>query len=317
MPSQVETSTGWDIAVRRMIFITCSTKGARKGRPRGPPARTRICGPVGHGTRGTAPPGATPPERDVRAMATTETAEQVRHIDVGETPERFARGWHCLGLSKDFRDGTPHSVHAFGGKLVVWQDSKGELNVLDSYCRHMGGDLSQGEVKGDEVACPFHDWRWGGDGKCKSIPYSKRVPLRARTQAWPAMERNGQLFVWNDPEGGEPEDYIPVIEAVGTDEWTEWTWNSVTIEGSNCREIIDNVVDMQHFYYVHLNQPIRFNNIFEDHIATQEMSFKPRADMSDQDFVNFGEESVTQSYASDYGPSYMINRLVAADVEVV
>src|SRR5690625_1705564 len=55
MPSQVETSTGWDIAVRRMIFITCSTKGARKGRPRGPPARTGTCGPVGHGPCGTHP----------------------------------------------------------------------------------------------------------------------------------------------------------------------------------------------------------------------------------------------------------------------
>ena len=46
----------------------------------------------------------------------------------------------------------------------------------------MGGDLTQGEVKGDEIACPFHDWRWGGDGKCKAIPYARRVPLRARTQ---------------------------------------------------------------------------------------------------------------------------------------
>ena len=54
----------------------------------------------------------------------------------------------------------------------------------------MGGDLTQGTVKGDEIACPFHDWRWGGDGKCKSIPYAKRIPLRARTRTWHAMERN-------------------------------------------------------------------------------------------------------------------------------
>ena len=57
--------------------------------------------------------------------------------------------------------------------------------MLDGYCRHMGGDLTQGTVKGDEIACPFHDWRWGGDGKCKQIPYARRVPLRARTQSYP------------------------------------------------------------------------------------------------------------------------------------
>ena len=83
-----------------------------------------------------------------------------------------------------FRDGKPHAIEAFGGKLVVWADSQGKLNVLDGYCRHMGGDLTQGTVKGDEIACPFHDWRWGGDGKCKAIPYARRVPLRARTQKY-------------------------------------------------------------------------------------------------------------------------------------
>ncbi|MCF8587722.1 Rieske 2Fe-2S domain-containing protein [Gordonia liuliyuniae] len=244
--------------------------------------------------------------------------EDVREIENGENPNRFARGWHCLGLADSFRDGQPHGIDAFGGKLVVWSDSTGELHALDSYCRHMGGDLSQGSIQGDEVACPFHDWRWGGNGRCKSVPYAKRVPPLAKTRAWKTLERNGQLFVWNDPEGNPPEDYIPAIEGYGSHEWTKWNWNSVTITGSHCREVVDNVVDMAHFFYVHLNQPLHFRNIFEGHVATQEMSFKPRADMAGQDYVNFGEESVTQSYASYYGPSYMINRLVAQDgLEVV
>ena len=49
-----------------------------------------------------------------------------RMLDHGTPPERFARGWHCLGLADSFRDGTPHGIEAFGGK-VVWEDSKGEL----------------------------------------------------------------------------------------------------------------------------------------------------------------------------------------------
>ncbi|WP_280453136.1 Rieske 2Fe-2S domain-containing protein, partial [Nocardia cyriacigeorgica] len=66
---------------------------------------------------------------------------KVRELDVGSAPTRYARGWHCLGLAKTFRDGKPHSVNAFGTKLVVWADTAGELRVLDAYCRHMGGDL--------------------------------------------------------------------------------------------------------------------------------------------------------------------------------
>jgi Phenylpropionate dioxygenase and related ring-hydroxylating dioxygenases, large terminal subunit len=86
----------------------------------------------------------------------------------------------------------------------------------------MGGDLSQGTVKGDAIACPFHDWRWGGDGRCAGIPYARRVPVAARTRAWRTLERNGHLFVWNDPEGNAPPDdvTIPFIEGASSDEWT-------------------------------------------------------------------------------------------------
>ena len=40
--------------------------------------------------------------------------DQVRTIDAGAPPARFARGWHCLGLAGRFRDDGPHAVAAFG-----------------------------------------------------------------------------------------------------------------------------------------------------------------------------------------------------------
>src|SRR6186997_774594 len=131
--------------------------------------------------------------------------DDVRQIEAEAAPTRFARGWHCLGLVRDFGDGQPHAIDAFGQKLVVFRGGDGRVNVLDSYCRHMGGDLSQGTVKGNEIACPFHDWRWGGDGRCKQIPYARRVPLRARTVKYPVVIRNDQLLVWHDVEGSEPD----------------------------------------------------------------------------------------------------------------
>ncbi|NLE78687.1 MAG: 3-ketosteroid-9-alpha-hydroxylase subunit A, partial [Rhodococcus sp.] len=231
----------------------------------------------------------------------------IREIDVGETRTRYARGWHCLGLTKTFKDGKPHSVQAFGTKLVIWADSNGDLQVLDAYCRHMGGDLSQGEVKGDNIACPFHDWRWNGTGKCADIPYARRVPPLARTRAWISTEKHGQFFVWHDPEGNPPppEVTLPDIEQYGSDEWTDWTWNQIVIEGSNCREIIDNVVDMAHFFYIHYAFPTFFKNVFEGHIAEQYLNTRGRPDkgMSTQ----YGLESTLESYAAYYGPSYMIN----------
>lgn len=240
-------------------------------------------------------------------MTTHTEADEVRQIEAGSVPTRFARGWHCLGLIRDFGDGSPHQINAFGQKLVVFRGEDGRVNVLDGYCRHMGGDLSQGTVKGNEIACPFHDWRWGGDGRCKMVPYSKRTPRLARTAAWPTLEQDGMLFVWNDPERKAPpaDVIIPRIEGATSDLWTEWHWYT-TVVNTNCREIIDNVVDMAHFYYIHGSLPTHFKNIFEGHIATQYMKSGARPDVEDPEGAKL---LGTSSLASYHGPSFMIDDL--------
>ncbi|OBI34974.1 3-ketosteroid-9-alpha-hydroxylase [Mycobacterium sp. E1386] len=234
----------------------------------------------------------------------------VREIDVGTLPSRFARGWHCLGVAKDFLDGKPHPVNIFGTKLVVFADSDDNLRVLDAYCRHMGGDLSQGVVKGDTVACPFHDWRWGGDGRCKEVPYAKRTPRMARTRSWPTEVHNGLLFVWHDHEGNPPSPQlqIPDIPEAASDAWTDWRWRSELIEGSNCREIVDNIVDMAHFFYIHYGFPTYFKNVFEGHIASQYLRTVGRPDVLLGGSHYTGEQTL-DSEASYFGPSFMINWL--------
>jgi 3-ketosteroid 9alpha-monooxygenase subunit A len=237
------------------------------------------------------------------------TQDGVRTIDAGAPPARFARGWHCLGLASSFRDGKPHAIAAFGTKLVVFASEDGKINVLDGYCRHMGGDLTQGTIKGNNIACPFHDWRWAGNGKCVDIPYAKRVPLRARTRSWITLEENKQLFVWNDPQGNPPPEHItiPRIESAFSNEWSNWTWDSVVIDNANCREIIDNVVDMAHFFYIHFAFPTYFKNVMEGHVASQYLTTRGRPDVAMGS--NYTGDVEVRSEAAYYGPSYMIDYL--------
>jgi 3-ketosteroid 9alpha-monooxygenase subunit A len=100
---------------------------------------------------------------------------------------------------------------------------------------------------------------------------------------------------------------IPRIDEVFTDEWSNWTWDRVRIDDSNCREIIDNVVDMAHFFYVHYAFPTYFKNIFEGHVATQYLRSRGRPDVGEGNYS--GEDTELRSEASYYGPAYMINRL--------
>jgi phenylpropionate dioxygenase-like ring-hydroxylating dioxygenase large terminal subunit len=237
----------------------------------------------------------------------------VRHIESKGAPDRFARGWHLLGLTREFDDGKPHGLEAFGTKLVVWKGANGDLNVLDAYCRHMGGDLSTGTVEGDNVACPFHSWRWGGDGKCKEIPYARRIPPRARTNGWTTKVVDGQLFVWHDHEGNPPPDdvTIPSIPGYEEGEWTDWVWDKTLVPNSHCREIIDNMVDMAHFYYIHKGLPTYFKNVFEGHICTQYYSGTTHEEAAKglPIAVGVAEDQQTVSDATYWGPAYLVDKL--------
>ncbi|GAC1612031.1 MAG: Rieske 2Fe-2S domain-containing protein [Mycobacteriales bacterium] len=239
--------------------------------------------------------------------------ETVRDIEAGCAPVRFARGWHCVGLASTYRDGRPHALDAFGGRLVVWAGADGELHALDAFCRHMGGDLSKGHIAGDAIACPFHSWRWGGDGKCREIPYARRVPPRARTRSWPVLERNGHVFLWHDPERNPPPQdvTIPEFEGYAAGEWTDWTWEQILVENSHSREIVDNMVDMAHFFYIHKGLPTYFKNVFEGHLCTQYYAGTSHEQAATGAPIEVGryDGQTTKSEATYFGPSYLVDWL--------
>jgi 3-ketosteroid 9alpha-monooxygenase subunit A len=226
---------------------------------------------------------------------------------------RFARGWHCLGLSDHFKVGEPKGIKIFNTELVVYRGESGEAHVLDGYCPHMGAALSIGHVEGDCIVCPFHFWKWGADGKCAEIPYAKRIPPKARIRSWPTMEINQQLFVYNDPEWNAPPPEIapPPIEAVMDGDCMPWNWESITVD-TNIRELIDNVSDSTHFYYVHGWVPTKFRNVFEGHIAAQYSEFQGRNDVNFGDVDTSVEEFGFFNEGIYYGPAYMIDYQRAA-----
>ncbi len=237
------------------------------------------------------------------AIKSAAQAATTYRIEAQPPPQRFARGWHCLGLSSEYADGKPHSLNIFGTRLVVFKGGSGKINILNAYCPHMGADLALGTVKGDSLVCRFHAWSWGGDGVCNHIPYAKRIPPKARTQTWTACEQNKMLFVWNDPEGGgpTPEVAIPRIEQVfKPEEWSDWSLVKWTIK-TNCRELIDNIADMAHFVSVHgSTNVVYFANIFDAHKATQIM-------VGANDRLGGGDFLTT--IASYFGPAYQITHM--------
>ena len=131
--------------------------------------------------------------------------DAVRTIDRGTPPARFARGWHCLGLA----DRVPRRRAARGAGV-----------------RHQAGGVRRlgGPPARARRVLPAHGRRpdaGHGQGRRGRLPVprlalGRRRPVRAasptpggcrraaRTRSWLTLEQNGQLFVWNDPQGNPP-----------------------------------------------------------------------------------------------------------------
>ena len=122
--------------------------------------------------------------------------------------------------------------------------------VMDGRCAHLGTDLGAGRVVDETLECPFHNWRYGSDGRCVRIPASVDIPDFARLRTYPAIQRHGFVFFFNGTQplfplpffpGEDPADFVPSrpFDAILQCPW--WMVGA-------------NVFDVQHFKAAHDRQ---------------------------------------------------------------
>lgn len=161
-------------------------------------------------------------------------------------------GWFQVAYSDELEKGDVKPLTYFGTELVLYRGEDGEARVRGAFCPHLGAHLGYGGVvDGGAIRCPFHGWRFGAsDGKCDDIPYGTRIPPTAKIACWPTVERNGQIMVWHDPDGGAPTWEVPTVEEYGDELWTPYEKRFWRIRAHN-QELAENQVDRAHFRYVH------------------------------------------------------------------
>jgi nitrite reductase (NADH) small subunit/3-phenylpropionate/trans-cinnamate dioxygenase ferredoxin subunit len=59
----------------------------------------------------------------------------------------------------DLREGQGRVVR-LGDKLIALFCVNGQYFAIDDVCPHMGASLSEGEISGGIVTCPWHGWRF-------------------------------------------------------------------------------------------------------------------------------------------------------------
>ncbi|GMK38837.1 chlorophyll a oxygenase [Paenibacillus sp. CCS19] len=155
--------------------------------------------------------------------------------------------WHAVYLSSELKE-KPIGVTLLGERVVLFRNSRG-VQALRDLCIHRGAMLSRGWVKGDEIVCPYHGWRYDGGGQCVCIPAQpagERIPPRAKTTAYACEEKYG--FVWvclGEPAGG-----VPHFEEFADSAFRPLPCGPYKVKAAGTR-VIENFTDFAHLMFVH------------------------------------------------------------------
>ena len=165
----------------------------------------------------------------------------------------FKNFWYAVEFSSDVKPGKPMKVKILGQQLVLYRkNSDNSVVAMSDLCVHRGAALSDGELKGDCVVCPYHGWEYDPAGVVQRIPAhpEKGIPRKARIDSYPTQEK--YKFVWVYM-GDLPEEERPPIP-----DWSviddDVNFRAVTGEflwHSNYERILENGVDVAHTPFVH------------------------------------------------------------------
>lgn len=93
----------------------------------------------------------------------------------------------------------PVAVRRLGLPIVLYRRADGSPVALLDRCSHRGAALSRGRVRGDEIECPYHAFRFDGGGRCTAIPCEgpdARIPGGMDVPAFAVREAHGVVWLW-------------------------------------------------------------------------------------------------------------------------
>jgi phenylpropionate dioxygenase-like ring-hydroxylating dioxygenase large terminal subunit len=163
------------------------------------------------------------------------------------------RAWYVASFSREL---TTKPIHRqlLGQHVALFRDSNGTARALSAICPHRGANLGQGRVIDGTLQCPFHGWRFNGEGRCIRIPsQTEGVPVsdKAVVGTYPVREQQGFIFLWMDPAVApthEPKTYDFFEDKFARGRQT----NPTMIYEASFLNVVENALDGAHLPFVHI-----------------------------------------------------------------
>jgi phenylpropionate dioxygenase-like ring-hydroxylating dioxygenase large terminal subunit len=163
------------------------------------------------------------------------------------------RFWYPVMPAGALPAGRPVPFRLLGQDIVLWRGRGGAPAALADRCPHRGAKLSAGFIDealpdGPALACGYHGWAYGADGRCVKVPQAHE-PLRGM-KGGAAAHHAAESYGWVWVALAEPLAPIPEIPEAADprfrriDEFHE-PWAVAGLR------IMENSFDTAHFSYVH------------------------------------------------------------------
>jgi phenylpropionate dioxygenase-like ring-hydroxylating dioxygenase large terminal subunit len=167
----------------------------------------------------------------------------------GEMFDGFANVWTAATARR--LTAAPLAVKIAGEDVVLFRDATGRARAFLDRCPHRGVKLSLGTVSDGCLACPFHGWRFEGDGSVRGVPYNPDARLGLlRATVLPCEEHHGVIYVHTAPTLAGAA--APPLELPGS--LTRPDVTLVTLEvtwRTHWTRAMENMLDWPHLPFVH------------------------------------------------------------------
>ena len=157
--------------------------------------------------------------------------------------------WYIACESRALRR-KPLAVTIYDQALVLWRDADGKPFAALDRCAHRNAPLSAGTVQDGCVTCPYHGWRYNGDGQCTLVPLlacGRAIPAAAKVPAFRCIEQDG--YIWVCPGDGAAPERPRLFPHAQDSEWT--TFRMKTRFHSTVEACLENFLDCPHTATVH------------------------------------------------------------------
>jgi 5,5'-dehydrodivanillate O-demethylase len=117
--------------------------------------------------------------------------------------ELMRRYWQPITGSAHLKKKKVVPIRILGEDLVLYQDLRGSIGLIDHVCAHRRVNLTTGYPVEEGLRCPYHGWTYNGKGHCvaqPAEPANSKLMSEVKLKAYPVQELGGLVFAYLGPQ---------------------------------------------------------------------------------------------------------------------